>query len=622
MRCGSMDYGWYGLAGFFAVVFAVLSVVGFADLLHLWNWDNWRHLYASQLVALTCGLIFAVFLAKVLATAVHVCATCWKLHKYRKLIQTVLQDQEQGGLASGQRGGEVRKVLICHASVGAGHKRAAEALAATIHRLDSSVEVRVVDLMQTPYADRTLIYFYKDWYLRLVGGETFCGQIGTLCVGFFFDRANSVHNSFTGGGTVQRRITQSFLLNFLQLVCDFNPDVVVHTHFLAPELLASLRRKHGLKVPHVTVVTDMDVHAWWYQQPTDHYFVPREMAKHQLTSDGVPVGDVTISGIPIMPQFLDTLTAIEPLDTSQRRRRLLSQMDAYLNPELFTDGHRPLVVQMSTGRSVQDVFEGLLLLETPISLVVVCGRQADVSSKLEQVKIPSRHRVSLLGFTGCIHELLAVADIVVTKPGGLITSEALACGLMMVVVDPYPGQEERNASMLLEEGAGIWIWDYRDMRPKLDKVLTAPPSSRASLADYKQNARRIARPDAAFKVSKYVLSSKPFERMMRDDSEQAEASFREDSGLLPPSSSHTSSYSERSHNLRAPQRAPTFLELAFEEETPKHRRSVTAPPRMTMQVLDLMQAMDSKVAPHLEDNEEESDEDDSDEEEDGHNGQV
>ncbi|CAE8664587.1 unnamed protein product, partial [Polarella glacialis] len=201
---------------------------------------------------------------------------------------------------------------ICHASVGAGHKRAAEALAATIHRLDSSVEVRVVDLMQTPYADRTLIYFYKDWYLRLVGGETFCGQIGTLCVGFFFDRANSVHNSFTGGGTVQRRITQSFLLNFLQLVCDFNPDVVVHTHFLAPELLASLRRKHGLKVPHVTVVTDMDVHAWWYQQPTDHYFVPREMAKHQLTSDGVPVGDVTISGIPIMPQFLDTLTAIEP----------------------------------------------------------------------------------------------------------------------------------------------------------------------------------------------------------------------------------------------------------------------------------------------------------------------
>lgn len=605
-----MDYGWFGLAGFFAIVFVVGLLVCFFQLWHLWIAENWKNLYASQVAALMFTLLLALILAKVLATVVHICATGWKIHRYRKLIHRAVQDQDQGS----RTGGEVRKVLICHASVGAGHKRAAEALAATIQRLDSSVEVRVVDLMQTPYADRTLIYFYKDWYLRLVGGETFCGQLGAHCVGFLFDRANTVQNSFTGGGTLQRRITQSFLLNFLHLVCDFKPDVVVHTHFLAPELLASLRRKHGLQVPHVTVVTDMDVHAWWYQQPTDHYFVPRVLAAHQLHADGVPVGDVTVSGIPIMPHFQDTLTAIAPLDVNARRRRLLSEMDAPLDPRLFEGNYRPLVIQMSTGRSVMGIFESLLNLETPISLVVVCGRQADVRSQLEKIEVPSRHRVALLGFTGCIHELLAVADVVVTKPGGLITSEALACGLMMVVVDPYPGQEERNASMLLEEGAGIWIWDYRDMRPKLDRILRASPSSRASLAEYQRNARRIAKPDGAFLISKYVLSSKPWERMTRDDS----LSFPQNEDLEPVLQIHSSTTnSSLSSRIRRP---PTFLSLAFEtDDSPRIRRAVLpTPPRIRMQDLDVMQANDSQATPHLEDSEadvSEGDEDDESEEE-------
>eukprot|EP00929_Paragymnodinium_shiwhaense_P020213 TRINITY_DN1353_c0_g1_i2.p1 TRINITY_DN1353_c0_g1~~TRINITY_DN1353_c0_g1_i2.p1 ORF type:complete len:183 (+),score=21.58 TRINITY_DN1353_c0_g1_i2:180-728(+) len=125
------------------------------------------------------------------------------------------------------------------------------------------------------------------------------------------------------------------------------------------------------------------------------------------------------------------------------------------------------------------------------------------------VKIPERHRACCLAFTRNMHELLAAADIVVTKPGGLITSEALACGNMLVVVDPYRGQEERNASIILEEGAGLWVWNYSDMQPKLDAVLTADPGAQASLSAYQTNARRLARPDAAFAVAKYALSEAP-----------------------------------------------------------------------------------------------------------------
>mmetsp|Transcript_65792 Transcript_65792/g.154887 ORF Transcript_65792/g.154887 Transcript_65792/m.154887 type:complete len:586 (+) Transcript_65792:107-1864(+) len=568
-----MDYGWFGLAGVFAALLVTVGTLGFVQIFGLWTWQAWRRLYASEVLLWFMLLLLALILAKVLATVVHVTITFCKIRQYRALIHTAVREQDP------RSKGKVQKVLICHASVGSGHSRAAQALAAAFHRLDESIEVRVVDLMEPPYADRTLIYFYKDWYLRLVGGETFCGNLGGMFVGFLFDRANNVHDSFTGGNALQRRITQSFLMNFMQLVCEMKPDVMVHTHFLAPELVASLRRRHGLKVPQVTVVTDMDVHAWWYQQPTDHYFVPREVAKFQLAADGVPEEDITVSGIPIMPQFQDTLDSLAPLDRRQRQQRLLDHMDAPLHSTFLPASHMPVIVQMSTGRSVVHIFRKLIQLETPIILVVVCGRQADARAELEQVQVPPRHRVALLGFTSCIHELLATADVVISKPGGLITSEALACGLMMVVVDPYPGQEERNASMLLEEGAGIWIWDYRDLSFRLDRILSAPSDSKFSLASYKRNAGRLAKPDAAFKIARYVLSDAPRQRMM-----QEEFDWDSVSDTTPPTNSQGS-----------------WSVFEYSDELVDRRGGRSANPRrLRLSDFNVMKALDSNAVPHEE----------------------
>eukprot|EP00933_Yihiella_yeosuensis_P016178 TRINITY_DN13918_c1_g2_i2.p1 TRINITY_DN13918_c1_g2~~TRINITY_DN13918_c1_g2_i2.p1 ORF type:complete len:622 (+),score=102.44 TRINITY_DN13918_c1_g2_i2:262-2127(+) len=605
----SFDYGWRGLGGFFAIVLEVCVISVWIKSLDLTTWVAWTTVYASEVIALIFLLLLALMVAKILATAIHMCVTCWKISQYRKLAETAVLHQEQDY----GHNGVVRKVLICHASVGAGHKRAAEALAASIHRLDVSVDVKVVDLMQRPYADRTLIYFYKDWYLRLVGGETFFGSLGGLCVGFFFDRANKVQDSFTGGGTLQRRITQSLTLNFLQLVCDMKPDVVIHTHFLAPEILAGLRRRHGLKVPHVTVVTDMDVHAWWYQQPTDHYFVPRDMAKHQLETDGVPSEDITVSGIPIMPQFQDTLNAIAALDINARRRRFLKQMDSVLDAHLFDGTHgQPIVIQMSTGKSVIHIYEKILLLETPIILIVVCGRQADVRSDLEAIKVPERHRVALIGNTACIYELLAVSDVLITKPGGLITSEALACGLMMVIVDPYPGQEERNAAMLLEEGVGIWIWDYRDIQPKLDTVLRKHPDAHSSLAYYQRNSRRLAKPDAAFAVARYVLSNAPWDRMNKDirccessesGEEDAMSSFQVP--LYYYGNAASSIRSKRPTDKASRIHTSSFLGnlglLQQEASVDVASRGISTIRPLRMQDLDTMQANDRQATPPLDD---------------------
>eukprot|EP00434_Breviolum_minutum_P004949 symbB.v1.2.004365.t1/scaffold240.1/size264318/21 len=601
-----MDYGWYGLGGVFAVLLVVGATFGFVVIFDLWTWRAWKQLYASEVLVWIVFILLSLLLAKVLATVVHLLVTCWKIRQYRALIHTAVQDQEC------RQGSRVRKVLICHASVGSGHSRAAQALASALHRLDPSAEIRLVDLMEPPYADRTLIYFYKDWYLRLVGGQTVCGDLGGHFVGFLFDRANNVGDSFTGGNALQRRITQSFLLNFLQLVCEMKPDILVHTHFLAPELVASLRRRHGLKVPQVT---DMDVHAWWYQQPTDQYFVPREIAKFQLAADGVPENDITVSGIPIMPQFQDTLKAVQNLSKRESRLRFLREMDASLHDAFLPDCDRPVVVQMSTGRSVFHIFKTLIKMETPIILVVVCGRQADSRKQLEEIEVPERHKVALLGFTSCIHELLAIADIVISKPGGLITAEALACGLMMVVVDPYPGQEERNASMILEEGAGIWIWDYRDAPFRLDRILAAPVGSKFSLAWYRQNARRVAKPNAASVVARYVLSDAPRQRMMQevntvngvngvngDDSENPPLAPQEHlHGPGPPIHTQTTVWSSM------PPVASNRSVFSEEKEMLARARRPATVRRLGMEAFAQMKVLDSNAVPHTGDSEDSSD---------------
>jgi len=114
---------------------------------------------------------------------------------------------------------------------------------------------------------------------------------------------------------------------------------------------------------------------------------------------------------------------------------------------------------------------------------------------------PDRHRVKILGFTDRIDELMAVADVVVSKPGGLTTSEVLAVGAVMAIVNPIPGQESRNSDFLLENGAAIKINNLSTLPYKLSALLRDP----GRLARLKENARNLGRPDAAMEIARKAL---------------------------------------------------------------------------------------------------------------------
>ena len=143
-------------------------------------------------------------------------------------------------------------------------------------------------------------------------------------------------------------------------------------------------------------------------------------------------------------------------------------------------------------------------MNTGCQIAVICGRQDDIRAELEKVKVPDQHKVKLEGFTTVMHEYLQCADIIITKPGGLTTAESLATGTAIAVFHSLPGQELRNADMILEEGAGFKVSDSRMLAYKIEKVI----KNKQKLLNMKKKALKIGSTDAAEKIAKYILSGK------------------------------------------------------------------------------------------------------------------
>ena len=371
-----------------------------------------------------------------------------------------------------------RKILVLSASAGAGHLRAAEAVAAALQEIAPGDEIKNVDVLQlaTP-AFRKL---YGEAYLDLVNkAPHLLGYMYDL-----FDRPTSpAHKS----DRLRLAVEKLNLGAFLELLESEPWDLVINTHFLPAEIIASLRKKGKLSVPQVTATTDFETHRLWVNQPCEHYFTATDEGAQNLAAWGIPLKDVSVTGIPIHPVF------------SRPKSKALCLKNQGLK------GDRPVVLQLSGGFGVgpiEKIYRAVLAIPVPIEVAVVSGRNEAVKTALERVPVPARHRAKILGFTKEIDELMGAADLVLTKPGGLTTSETLARGAAMAVINPIPGQESRNSDFLLENGAAVKISSIATLPCKLADLLGAP----RRLARLKARAKSLGRPRAAFDVARQALA--------------------------------------------------------------------------------------------------------------------
>lgn len=370
-----------------------------------------------------------------------------------------------------------RRVLVLSASVGAGHLRAAQAVELALRELDPQAVVQNIDVLeQTNALFRRL---YGKAYLDLVNKAPHA-------LGYFYDLMDRPPSPRHKGDRLRYLVERLNLGRFLRFLKSGKWDVIVNTHFLPAEMIAALRRSGQLATPQFTVTTDFETHRLWVNEPCDLYFTATEEGAANLQHWGVPAEHTRVTGIPVHPAF----SRLNP-----RAACLASQ---------GLQGDRPVILQLGGGFGVGPVerlYGGLLSLETPLEIVVVAGRNEELKTRLEQVAVPDRHRAKVLGFTTQMDELMSAADLVVSKPGGLTTSEALACGAAMVVVNPIPGQESRNSDFLLENGAAVKINSLATLPFKLAQLLADP----ARVARLRENARRLGRPRAALDIARVAL---------------------------------------------------------------------------------------------------------------------
>lgn len=374
-----------------------------------------------------------------------------------------------------------KRILVLSASVGAGHMRAAQAVELALKELAPDTEVRNLDILTLTNAAFRRVYS-KSYFDLVNSAPHVLGYLYDL-----FDRPSKKENPLSK--RFKLLLQQANLRLFYKLLDEQPWDIVVNTHFLSAELIAALKKRKKFAAPQLTVTTDFDTHLLWVNQPCEHYFTATAEGALYLQSFGISARDCTVTGIPIHPLF------------SQPRDRAACIKAHGLK------GDRPIVLQSAGGFGVgpiETIYRGILDVETPLEVVAVCGKNEAAKKKLEKIEVPARHHAKVLGFTDKMDELMAAADVVVSKPGGLTTSEVLARGAAMCIVNPIPGQESRNSDFLLEHGAAIKINNLALTAHKLQTLL----ADSERLARLKANARSLAKPQAAYEIARRVLAWK------------------------------------------------------------------------------------------------------------------
>ena len=370
-----------------------------------------------------------------------------------------------------------KRILVLSASVGAGHMRAAQAVELALKQLDPQVEVESIDILK--YTNAAFRRVYGKFYLDLVNKAPYV-------LGYFYDLMDRPPSAQHKMDRLRLAVEKLNLRPFVSLMREKPWDLAINTHFLPAEIIASLRQWGELSTPQFTVTTDFETHRLWVNQPCERYFTATDEGAAYLAHWAVPPEAIRTTGIPIHPAFSQPKT----------REQCLTRQGLV--------GDRPIILQLAGGFGVgpiAELFRSLLSIELPLEIVAVAGRNEALKQQLEEIAPPDRHRVTVFGFTDQIDELMAAADIVVTKPGGLTTSEVLARGAVMAIVNPIPGQESRNSDFLLENGAAIKINNISTMAHKLTALL----ADRERLQSLRSSALRLGRPQAAFEVAQQAL---------------------------------------------------------------------------------------------------------------------
>jgi processive 1,2-diacylglycerol beta-glucosyltransferase len=365
------------------------------------------------------------------------------------------------------------RALFLSASVGVGHLSAANAVASALRKIEPGARTPVVDSYK--YAALVVSRIVSDGYLQMV-------KTIPQMYRYIYDRAERAREV----GRLRTWAHQFTAANLRPLILRESPDVVVCTHAFPCGAMAEYKRRFADAPPTVGIVTDFAIHGFWIHDNIDGYVVATDAMRDALLARRVAPESISVCGIPVRPEFAPP---------GEFRQALRERLD------LPCDRH--VVLLMGGGLGIAPLERMMRALESvrvPIAAVVITGRNARVERRVPMAAEGVRYPVRSLRFVENVFDYMHAAEVLVTKPGGLSTAEALAAQVPMLLCKPLPGQEERNARFLVEAGAAVRVRRLEELPHALERILSDRTRREAMIAA----AQRFGRPNAAMQAGAII----------------------------------------------------------------------------------------------------------------------
>jgi len=373
----------------------------------------------------------------------------------------------------------LKNVLILYGSYGGGHLSAAKSIFQCIKENYDDINVNMIDCIE--YINKFVNKLTTNTYSAMAKNAPWLW--GKVYFGADKGALRSISN-----------YANTFMASKLnKLFVDFKPDLIISTHPFSSNMCGYLKEKSKLKAIVSTVMTDYATHSQWLEHSNyvDYFLVAHEGMKNDLIEKCIPGHKVFVTGIPVSDRFS------ESFDKNSICANL--SLDPNKPISLFFAGG-----QFGFGKSKTfEVFKSLLDVTSDLQIIAVAGKNPKMQKLLNDtvIEFKKENLVKVLPFTSKVPELMSISDFVITKPGGLTTTESLVSGLPMLVINPLPGQEEENAEFIVNHKLGLWYKNDDDISAYLKNF----EKDSTSLQSMRKNELDLAKPHSTRDICNILL---------------------------------------------------------------------------------------------------------------------
>lgn len=367
------------------------------------------------------------------------------------------------------------KILFISAPVGAGHIKAAQAVSSALCKEHPHIETKMANVFDffNPYIGDLIL----KSYLTIL-------KIFPQLYGMAYSWGNESYFALAG-----RKIVSGYLASQMEkYILEYNPAAIVCTHATPAGLVAHLLKKNKLTIPVIAVVTDFVVHRLWVYPEIKNYVVANEAMRDFLTEHGIEQSSVKVLGIPVDEKFLQV-----PEKENIRKK-------------LELDPQRKTILIMGGGGGMLPMDEIMLCCEnidTKLQLILVTGHNKTMYNKLLRLQPALRQRVKILQYVDNVNELMAISDLIISKPGGMTVAETLCQGLPMLIYRPIPGQEEANTSYLTKNQASLRADSLEEIQTIIKNLFIEEPDR---LLKLQENALRLSPLHSARNIADLIFA--------------------------------------------------------------------------------------------------------------------